>query len=358
MEFNASMKLFILTIFMAMLTITTFPQFSLAKCCGLRLSAIVNGKPGISPDLLLINGNSVEKVMLGKSMKEVYTFYPAKRIERVLIYDARGSYEKIEILSRDRSEVLFFIEPDCSSHDSACIIKRINITSATYHTKKNLRVGKYYVDIVKSGDKIKEVAWFEGNLIIRGRETGLSYVMQTASIPKPWYATMDQNTLPDSTKIIGMMISGKDLKGVSYLEVDSLNKKFLVSMALKKLNSAAKIIAVKKTKKGLKKKETLPLATDNQVLNDGIQSTTSASLSLPSVKHLPTMPPQPANQQQNSTVRSSTQKRPPMSSQPVIQQIPATTLEPVVAEKDKSILKESGSDTIKTIKFPEPSTVK
>ena len=323
MEFNTGMKSFTLIIFMAMLTISAFPQFCSAKCCDLHSTAIMNGKPGISPDLLLVNGNSVEKVILGKSMKEVYSLYPAKRIERVLIYDAKGSYEKIEILSRDMSEVLFFIEPDCSSQDSACIIKRINITSATYHTKKNLRVGKYFVDLVKSGDKINEITWFEGNLIIRGREAGLSYVMQTVSIPKPWYATMDQNTLPDSTKIIGMMITGKDLKGVSYLEVDSLNKKFLANIALKKLNTAGKIIAVKKLKKGLKKKETSPLATDRQVSNAEVQSTTSASIS-----------------------------------QPAIQQTPAKTREQIVTEKDKSILIESGSDTLKTKKIPDPSTVK
>jgi len=346
MEFDARMKLYIVTIFMAMLTITFFENPGFAKCCHLHLNSTLTGKSAVLPDLFLVNGNSVEKVILGKSIKDVYTLYPAKRIERVLIYDAKGSYEKIEILSRDRSEVLFFIEPDCSSQDSACIIKRINITSSTYHTKKNLRVGKYYVDLLKSHEKINELTWFEGNLIIRGNEAGLSYVMQTVNIPKPWYSTMDQNTLPDSTKIIGIMITGKDLKGVSYQEIDSLNKKFLANIALKKLNSVTKQTAVKKLIKGSKKKETLSLSTVKKSTATEVQPTISASLSQPARKQKPPMPPRHGTQQQN------------IISQPADQQTPATKLEPGISENEKGILIESGSDTTKTRTFPDPATVK
>lgn len=211
-----------------------------------------HGRTGDSPDMLLVHGNSVEKIKLGRSMKEVYAMYPAKRIERVLIYDEKGSYEKIEILNKDRSEVLFFIEPDCNSVDSSCIIRRINITSNIYHTRSNLRVGKYYVDLVKTGEKFIDIAWFEGNLVIRAKETGLSYVLQTNSIPKPWYVSMDRETLPDSTKIIGMMVTGKNLKGMSYLEVDSLNKKIQADQVVHNAD-----LALYKTDQAAKKKDFL-----------------------------------------------------------------------------------------------------
>lgn len=350
MDFKVRRDFLLITILLVILTLPGFAtEFN--NCCQVKIAALRPAvQPGTSPDIYLVHGNSVEKVMLGKSMKEVYKLYPPKRIERVLIYDGKGSYEKIEILNRDRSEVLFFIEPDCSSQDSACIIKRINITSSTYHTKKNLRVGKYFVDLVKSGEKTTELAWFEGNLILRSKEAGLSYVLQTVNIPKPWYTTMNNETLPDSTKIIGMMITGKDLRGVSYQEVDSLNRKFQAELAVKKLSLAAKLLvnkqkvsAVKlagntKAKKGSKKKDTLK---DKQVTDSGAPDSNPAAGALQSDKTL--IPSNAAI----SPAQPAGRALPPLP--PAPKSLSAT---------DNGVLIESGSDTLKTKKIPDPSTIK
>ncbi len=180
-------------------------------------------------DPTLVHGDRVENVILGKPVKEILSMYPAARIQKVLVYDAKGSYEKLEIMTPDHSSVLFFVEPDCNA-DSGCVIRRINVTNNLYHSRKNLRVGKFYVDLVRSGESLKEVNWFEGNLIAQSAETGLNYVLQTNFIPRPWYTDMNKDMLPDSTRIIGMMISGNNLRGVSWHAADSINK----SMALKK----------------------------------------------------------------------------------------------------------------------------
>lgn len=205
-------------------------------------------------DPTLLHGDRIENVVLGKPVKGILSMYPATRIQKVLVYDAKGSYEKLEIMSADRSSVLFFVEPDCNA-DSGCVIRRINVTSNQYHSRKNLRVGKFYVDLVRSGDLVKEISWFEGNLIAQGSEKGLNYVLQTNFIPRPWYTDMNKETLPDSTRIIGMMLSGNDLKGMSWHEADSINK----TVALKALKPKALLSthpAVKKRlsiKKGKKK---------------------------------------------------------------------------------------------------------
>ena len=206
------------------------------SCPGGRDRKVVKGAKSakVISDPLLIHGNQVEKVKLGNSMKEILSLYPTSRIERVLIYDGKGSYEKIEILNHDRSEVLFSVEPDCSSTDSACIVKRISVTSNSYHTIKNIHIGEYYISLIKAGEKFKAPVWFEGNLILRAAETGVNYVLETNLIPKPWYETMDKETLPDSTKIIGILLTGKNLKGISYDEVDSINRRIKADLAIKK----------------------------------------------------------------------------------------------------------------------------
>lgn len=389
MKFTVSLSL-ILSVFLMTTPVlwaaaTADAQFSDPGKSRTRVSSVSRelSKPGEATDLLLVHGNSVEKVMLGKSMKEVYSLYPAKRIERVLIYDAKGSYEKIEILSRDRAEVLFFIEPDCSSADSACIIKRINITSSLYHTRKNVRVGKYYVDLVRSGEKVKEITWFEGNLVVRGKDAGVSYVLLTNSIPKPWYHTMDQETLPDSTKIIGMMITGKELKGMSFQEVDSTNKKNQADLAIHKADLAihkadlashkadlashkiktapVKATVVRKAGMSLHKAKSATAPADQA----GAGTVQASATGVDVIKH------SFGEAQTTATQTTSTQTAvaQPGVSAPASQlalpaQVitqPATTLPDSSTRRRKAtenIILESRSDTTKRNNFPDPSTIK
>lgn len=382
MKFTVSLSL-ILSVFLMTAPVlwaaaTADAQFSDPGKSRTRVSSVGRelSKPGEATDLLLVHGNSVEKVMLGKSMKEVYSLYPAKRIERVLIYDAKGSYEKIEILSRDRAEVLFFIEPDCSSADSACIIKRINITSSLYHTRKNVRVGKYYVDLVRSGEKVKEITWFEGNLVVRGKDAGVSYVLLTNSIPKPWYHTMDQETLPDSTKIIGMMITGKELKGMSFQEVDSTNKKNQADLAIHKADLAihkadvashkiktapVKATVIRKAGTILHKAKSATAPADQAAAGTVQASATGVDV----IKHSFGEAQTTATQ----TTATQTAVAQPGVSAPTSQlalpaQVitqPATTLPDSSTRRrqaTENIILESRSDTTKRNKFPDPSTIK
>ncbi len=377
MKFTVSLSL-ILSVFLMTAPVlwaaaTADAQFSDPGKSRTRVSAVSRelSKPGEATDLLLVHGNSVEKVMLGKSMKEVYSLYPAKRIERVLIYDAKGSYEKIEILSRDRAEVLFFIEPDCSSADSACIIKRINITSSLYHTRKNVRVGKYYVDLVRSGEKVKEITWFEGNLVVRGKDAGVSYVLLTNSIPKPWYHTMDQETLPDSTKIIGMMITGKELKGMSFQEVDSTNKKNQADLAIHKADLAihkadvashkiktapVKATVIRKAGMILHKAKSATAPADQAAAGTVQASATGVDVIKHSFGEAQTTATQTAVAQPGVSAPTSQLALPAQ----VITQ-PATTLPDSSTRRrqaTENIILESRSDTTKRNKFPDPSTIK
>jgi len=193
----------------------------------------------------LLHDNRLDKIYLGTSIKELLGLYPSNRIQRVLIYDAHRSYQKFEVLNKERTEVLFTIDPACSPNDSLCVVRRIIVKSSNFRTPSNLRVGKYYIDLVHSASKVSEVVWYEGNLVARVKKSGISYVLKTNSIPRPWYDTMDKEIIPDSTRIIGIMITGKTLDGVSYQRADSLMKKKLLAVSSKSKKGKSKITAIK-----------------------------------------------------------------------------------------------------------------
>ncbi len=193
----------------------------------------------------VLHDNRLDRIYLGTSIKELFGLYPSNRIQRVLVYDAHRSYQKFEVLNKERTQVLFTIDPACSLNDSACVVRRIIVKSSSYRTPSNLRVGKYYIDLMHSASKVSEVVWYEGNLVARAKKSGISYVLQTNSIPRLWYDTMDKEIIPDSTRIIGIMITGKSLDGVSYQLADSLMKKKLIAVLSKIKKAKSKVTAIK-----------------------------------------------------------------------------------------------------------------
>ncbi len=192
---------------------------------------------------LKITYNKIDNIVLGSSMKEIFWHYPKARIQKVLTYDSQGGYTQYEILSPDLKEVLFSIEPSCRDEDSLCIMKRINVKSKIFHTAKNIRIGMNIKNILNSKQEIKRIGWFEGNLVAKISEDQINCVLQTESIPKEWYCDMKVKSLPDSTQIIGFMLSGKDLNGFTFKDYDSVF-----------LNRSLKMYATKNSKNHLKNK--------------------------------------------------------------------------------------------------------
>ena len=187
------------------------------------------------PAPFLISSKRVDKLTLGTSIKELYWNYPKERIQKVLIFDARGEYNQYEVLSANKKEVLFSIDPDCRDGDSLCIIKRIMVKNNCFKTAGNLKVGMFYKDLLIARQKLSYIGWYEGNLIAKTNKSSINIIFKTDEIPKSWYVQMNSRTLPNNTKIIGFMISGSDFNGYTYKKYDSLLlSKYLVKAIPKK----------------------------------------------------------------------------------------------------------------------------
>lgn len=197
------------------LGIFIFPIFSLGQ--------------SIKSDPFLIQYNKVGKLSLGVFLKEVFWNYSQNRIGKVFVHVGSDIFSQYEILSPNQKEVLFYVEPDCRTGDSICIIKRIEIYNSKFHTPEKIKVGMLYQDITNSGLKISFLGWHRGNLIARTEKNPINFILSTSGIPKKWFSDMKPKMLPFNTQIIGIVLTGAAIEGYTFRQFDSLNfgRKFL-----------------------------------------------------------------------------------------------------------------------------------
>ncbi len=187
-------------------------------------------------DAFKIGSNQIDRLFLGKTLEEVYSRYGKSRIQRVMVFDANSSYDRYDILSMDQKTILYSIIPDCREIDSLCIIKRFIIRNKDFHTSRNLRVGLTYRDLLNTKQEINYLGWFEDNLVGRTATDSINYIFDTESIPKDKFGNLDKCTLPENTKISGIILSGKDLNGYNLNMYDSTFLNILLQEKIKSLN--------------------------------------------------------------------------------------------------------------------------
>jgi hypothetical protein len=86
------------------------------------------------------------------------------------------------------------------------VIWRINVYDERFKTDKGIGVGSTLDDIRKSY-KVDWITFGEVGFFARVKEIGMSFALDIVNIPRKWHKTGNQNLIPDSTKVIWVLIN-------------------------------------------------------------------------------------------------------------------------------------------------------
>jgi len=86
------------------------------------------------------------------------------------------------------------------------IIRRINVYDERFKTDKGIGVGSMLGDIRKSY-KVDWIKPGEGPIFARVKEIGMSFALDIVKVPREWHKTRDPNLIPDSVKVVSILIN-------------------------------------------------------------------------------------------------------------------------------------------------------
>ncbi len=149
--------------------------------------------------------SSVGDLQVGSSIDVVNSLFEKRRIYKVMVFDQRGRYDRVEIAAENGHTDYLILVPDCSSQP--CKIKEIMVKSPRFSTARNFRVGNTLSQLM-SLHNVGFLRWLDGNLVVESESDKLIFVLETRGIPKRWFNEMNINTLSGNTKIISIIVKG------------------------------------------------------------------------------------------------------------------------------------------------------
>lgn len=147
----------------------------------------------------------VGDLQVGSSMDVVNTLFEKRRIYKVMVFDQKGRYDRVEITAENGNSDYLILVPDCNSQP--CKIKEIMVKSPRFATARNFRVGNTLSELM-SLHNVGSLRWLDGNLVVESESEKLVFVLETRGIPKRWFNEMNINTLSGGTRIISIIVKG------------------------------------------------------------------------------------------------------------------------------------------------------
>jgi len=175
--------------------------------CLLVVFAVLLGaeeKPKDSNDFLL-SKYKAWSIEIGMTIDALYTKYARESTNLVDLYLEGTFSPAVEIYlsgkeKKNRPSVV--AEIGCQN---GFVVWRINVYDKRFRTDKGIGVGSTLGDIRKSY-KVDWIAFGEGLLFARVEEIGMSFALDIVKVPPKWYETRDQNLIPDSAKVVSVLI--------------------------------------------------------------------------------------------------------------------------------------------------------
>lgn len=189
----------------------------------LLLPSFLDAETPVVTRKFLLSKQKAGHVKIGMSIDDLYRKYDRKSTKLVDLYTEGTFSPALEIYlnkEEDEEKYSFITEIGWSPlhtskieksisvarYRTGFVVTRIQVYDENFKTEKGVGVGSTLGELWKHY-KVDWLDFGEGGLIARSDELMMSFVLFLVDIPEEWYMTRDMELIPDSTKIVSILIN-------------------------------------------------------------------------------------------------------------------------------------------------------
>jgi len=157
-----------------------------------------------SPDDFLLSASKAGRVEIGMTIDHVYAVHPRNQT-RLTDLALEGFFSPaLEIMDSGRSGSAPSLTLEIGWNQN-WVVSRIMVHDQRYKTDSGIGVGSLLGDVRRKYN----VDWIdlgEGHLVASVDSIGMGFLLDSQIISESWYQKRDKNLIPDSEKVIGVLI--------------------------------------------------------------------------------------------------------------------------------------------------------
>ncbi|MCK4233308.1 hypothetical protein KAX75_02700 [candidate division WOR-3 bacterium] len=178
----------------------------------LLLPILVSAETPYVKKNFLLSKNKAGRIEIGMTIDNLYSKYNKKLTKLVDLYLEGMFSPALEIyLSKEEGEenkpsLVAEIGFNSQSSKNEFIVSRINVYDNAFKTEKGVGVGSTLGEL-RNAHQVNWIEFGESGLIARVNELEMSFVLFLINIPEQWYLTRDMELIPDSVKILSVLMN-------------------------------------------------------------------------------------------------------------------------------------------------------
>lgn len=154
-------------------------------------------------DDFLITTGKAGRISISMTIDELYKNYDRKLINLTDLFLEGYFTPALEIyLDKKTDKPSLVVEIGWANGWS---VSRINVYDKKFHTEKGIKVGSTLKDLRKNYN-IEWISSGETHFCAYVQEIGISFLLDSFDIPLDWYKNREMKLIPDSAKIISILI--------------------------------------------------------------------------------------------------------------------------------------------------------